>query len=265
MSSRYIKQLVFGVFYLAVFLAIGFGIFYFFRSQPTCFDKIQNQGEEGIDCGIVCDNSCRKILPVQVSSVEIFKIGEDDFDILAKLYNPNLEYGSSQVDYDLVLLDEGDKELDKRSASFYILPGQRKYLFLNSVKSNFDLRFAKIIVKNAKWEKLQLFDPQSVKFPINSGQFKTDSFDAVIFNDSNFDFDTVDIGVILYDVNDNVLGINLTNVNTLLARTERYFKVIWPRSINNVSRVEVQAQTNLLENSNFIKEHGTQEKFQEYY
>ena len=48
------KQLkIFSGFAVLVLLIVLGGIYYF-EPSPSCFDKIQNQNEEGIDCGGVC-------------------------------------------------------------------------------------------------------------------------------------------------------------------------------------------------------------------
>lgn len=263
--SRFAKQLVFGFIYLILFLLIGYGIYYLRQSTPSCVDGIQNQKEEGVDCGFVCGNSCRKILPIEVSSVQVFKVGRDDYDILAKVYNPNRDSGSPKVVFDLMLIGENDTELSRQSFEFYILPGQIRHIILTSIKSVTEIKKAKIIIKDVSWEKLSLFDPQTVSFIVRDKQFKQTEFGAIVRNESDFDFDTVDIGVILYDQNNNVIGLNKSNMNTLVSRTDRYFKVLWPTPIVGVFRVDVEPGTNLLNNQNFIRRYGTQEKFQEYY
>lgn len=263
--SRFAKQLVFGFIYLILILLIGYGIYYFRQSTPSCVDGIQNQNEEGVDCGLVCGNSCKKILPIDVSSVQVFKVGRDDYDILAKVYNPNSDLGSSKVVFDLILVDKDSAELSRRNFEFYILPGQIKHIILTSVKSTAEVQGAKIVIKDISWEKLSLFDPQMVSFIVRDKQFKQTEFGAIVRNESDFDFDTVDIGVILYDQNDNVIGLNKSNMNTLVSRTDRYFKVLWPIPIMGVFKVDVEPGTNLLNNLNFIRRYGTQEKFQEYY
>lgn len=262
---RFVKQLVFGVVYIVVILVIGYGIYYWLHPQPTCFDKIQNQNEEGVDCGLVCGNSCHIIMPLEVLSVKLFKVAEGDYDILTEIRNPNPDYGSSKIDYDLVLMGQSDEELNRQNYSFYILPGQTKHMVLNLANNNLNITRAQIEVKNIEWDKLNLFDPQLISFPVKNKQFNGVEFGAVVLNDSDFDFDTIDVAVILYDQNNNILGVNQSNINTLLSRTERYFKVLWPAPIEGVFRVDVEPSTNLLKNSNFLEKYGIQEKFQQYY
>src|SRR3989344_1396874 len=85
--------------------------------------------------------------------------------------------------------------------------------------------------------------------------------DSILYNNSNFDFDKIDVAVVLFDELDNVVGVNKTDIRTFISRTERGFSVNWPFILpENVARWDVEASTNLFENSNFIKNYGTQEK-----
>ena len=56
---RILKQTLFGLFFLAVFGGVVFWIYQSTRPVLTCFDKIQNQDEEGVDCGGKCQILCR--------------------------------------------------------------------------------------------------------------------------------------------------------------------------------------------------------------
>ena len=59
MSYKSRKQFFYGIIYLVIFGLIGAGIYFALTSkEATCFDGIQNQNEEGVDCGGSC-NTCK--------------------------------------------------------------------------------------------------------------------------------------------------------------------------------------------------------------
>jgi hypothetical protein len=95
---------------------------------------------------------------------------------------------------------------------------------------------------------------------------KESSLEAVIFNDSDFDFDTVYIDVVLRNSRGDVIAVNRSELNTFVARTERSFKATWPFSIGSaVDKIEIIPTTDLFQNSNFIKRYGSEvQKFQQY-
>lgn len=264
MDRRVLKQLLFGVSFLAIVSGIVFS-FYYLNTRPTCFDGIQNGKEIGVDCGGKCVKACLVILPLEVSFAEVLKIGDGDFDVVAEIHNPNPDLGSSNIEYDLVLLGQGSVELARqRYNNLYILPKQTKHIVLTSIKSNTDIVGAKIDIKNVTWEKLNnSFDVGTINFRVANSSFTGKEFTASVANESDFDFDIVDVSVILYDTEGEIIGVNRTTINTLLSKEEREFKAIWPNALEKVvARSSVEVDTNVFNNSNFIKRYGTPEEFQ---
>jgi len=268
MTSRTSKQLIIGLVFILIFGGAAYGLIdWFFIIEPTCFDQIQNGEEEGIDCGtLACGVACEEaIKPLQVSGEKLFKMGAGDYDFVAKIFNPNTSYGASEVRYSIALAGLGT-----RSGTTYILPGQTKYITVTSLRTDGDLpaqagvSSVGLKVDFAEWEKLDL-PPGEVNFISTREQFANSVFEGVAFNDSNYDFDTVDVSVILFDSSNSIIGINRTEIKTLASKTERAYKMTWPFPQNDVFRTEVQISTNLFENSNFIKSYGTQERFQKFY
>ncbi len=264
MEGRTQKQLIIGIIFVLILGGIGYGIAdKFFLVEATCFDNIQNGKEEGVDCGtLACGKVCEEpVRPLQVSEDKLFRIGAGDYDFVAKIFNPNTEYGASQVDYSIGLAGAGIKR-----GTTYLLPGQTKYLVLTSLRTSTETASAGLKVNSVQWEKINM--PAGEAEIVNRrGVFSQDktAFEGVIFNDSNYDFDSVDVSVILFDSSNFVVGVNRTEIRTLLAGTERSFKVVWPAPQDAAVRADVQISTNLFENSNFIKSYGTQERFQEFY
>ena len=264
MEVRQKKQLIIGsVFALLIAGAVYGLVDRFFIIEATCFDKVRNGKEEGVDCGtlacgIVCEEPVR---PLQVSEDKLIRIGLGDYDFVAKIFNPNTHYGASQIDYSIGLAGAGIKR-----GTTYLLPGQTKYVVATSLRTPTEVASAGLKVNSIQWEKINM-PAGEVELVNRRGVFSEDksSFEGVVFNDSNYDFDSVEVSVILFDSSNFIVGVNRTEIRTLLARTERSFKVIWPAPQNTAARADVQISTNLFENSNFIKSYGTQERFQEFY
>lgn len=264
MDGRIRKQLVIGFVFALILSGSGYGVFYkFFSVQVTCFDKIQNGKEDGVDCGaLACGMACEPvIMPINIISSQFFKVGQGDYDFVAQLSNPNTSYGASRVDYSV--------DAFGYYGSTYILPGQTKWLVLTSLRSSINVGDAKLIINNAQWEKLDM--PSNVvnfvlrrkdHHPTQTGT----KLDAVMYNDSNYDFDKIDVVVILFDNEGGIIGVGKTDIRTFVSRSERGFNVAWPFALpGTATRQDIEATTNLFENSNFIKSYGTQEKFQKFY
>ena len=266
MEKRQQKQLVIGLVFVLLIAGAVYGLVdRFFIIEATCFDKVQNGKEEGLDCGtLACGKVCEEpVKPLQVSGEKLLRIGPGDYDFVAEIVNPNASYGASEVTYSIALADLGT-----RQGTTYILPGQTKYIVLTSLRTDSEASSAGLKVNSVEWEKLNMPSGE-VNLMNRRGDFLNSasggSFEGVVFNDSNYDFDSVDVSIVLFDLSNNIVGVNRTEIRTLLAKTERSYKVTWPSQITNVARTSVQVSTNLFENSNFIKSYGTQERFQEFY
>ncbi|PIR41981.1 MAG: hypothetical protein COV30_00845 [Candidatus Yanofskybacteria bacterium CG10_big_fil_rev_8_21_14_0_10_37_15] len=277
MIGRLQKQIIIGLIFIFVSGSIFYSIFdRFFLIEATCFDGIQNGKEEGVDCGtLACGFSCQEpFKPLEISEEKLFQIGRGDYDFIARMFNPNTSYGASEITYSITF-----SGLGTRQGVTYILPGQTKYIVLTSLLFDEDSFVggkeavaADLKITSVKWEKLNI--PSGEINLINrrgdftnliSGGF----FEGVVFNDSNYDFDKAEVLVILFsnetENNNKIVGVNKTEIRTLLSKTERSYRMSWLSEVPDVAKVDVQISTNLFENSNFIKNYGTQERFQEFY
>lgn len=271
LSLRSVRRIIIGLIFLAVFALTGFGIKTVVTPTPTCTDGVMNGEEEGIDCGLfACNKYCEPDLaPPKVLSTKLIQAGKGDYDFVAEIENPHRQFGASEVHYELILLNDSGNELLKREGVFYILPGQTKFLILPFLTTQNNVANIELKIKSAKWQRIDSLEGMNLvvrneRFISNSNG--GGSVNAVIFNDSDFDFDMIDIDVILYDHKKEIIGVNKSNIRTFVARSERAFQVVWPFPIQgSISKIDVRPSTNLFENSNFIKAYGSEvEKFQNY-
>lgn len=263
------KQLVIGLIFILIIGAIGYGfVDYLFIIEPTCLDNIQSGIEEGVDCGLLaCGTACEPpILPLNVVSQKLIEVRSGDYDFVAQINNPNPFFGASRVRY---TINFGGTLSDK-SGTFYILPGQTRFIIINGIRSDGALTNAFLDIVEVEWEKVETFE--NISFPIQRKSYTVvdkngvfSELEAVILNSSDFDFDKVEVGVILFNERNDVAAVNKTDIRTFLSRTERHFKVSWPTELPVTVRQDIEVLTNVFENANFIRRYGTQEKFQKYY
>lgn len=256
MNGRVQKQLIIGLIFVLILSGIGYGIYSGLVTKTSCTDGIQNGKEEGLDCGtLACGVVCQEpIQPLEVLIEKVIEVRSGDYDFVAQISNPNTQYGASRIEYSIPEFN--------RSGSSYILPGQTKYLVITSLKSGQPRVNAKLSINSVEWEKLNMPENEVNFEMVRSGQ---SLFEGVLFNNSNYDFDTVEVSVILFDELDSIVGVNKTEIKTFLSKTERGFLVQWSLEQKGISRTHFEISTNLFENSNFIKSYGTQEKFQKFY
>ncbi len=152
---RTTKQALYGGVYLAIILLISTWLFFFFvKPAPSCFDKKQNQNEEGIDCGGICAQIC---LPADLQPISIVEEPEtffptaDKTTVLARIKNPNDSHGAF-ISYVITLYNKNNQSLATFSENTTIYPSQVRYVIVPSAEvenakervERADLRFTKV-------------------------------------------------------------------------------------------------------------------------
>jgi len=268
MLSRTQKRIFIGSVYILILVVIAGGTLYI-KFRPTCSDGIQNGQEEDVDCGtLACGQVC--VSPVQalvVQKAQLVKTPVGDFDMAALVYNPNVGYGTDSAEYDLIISDSSGNEISRLNGSFYILPGQTKYIVRTSIRNISDNSSVQMKINSVDWQKL--ISTQDINFiitreAVTPGNNQT-TYQAIIVNNTNFDFDTIDVSMVVTDASGAIIATNTTNFQTFLSQENRSIKVVWPFVLPADARIQTEVGTNVFNNANFLKRNGTQEKFQQYY
>lgn len=224
------------------------------------------------DAPFATPSSTVLISPLLVSSQKLLKVGDRDYDFLAEIKNPNFDFGAADVFYELSLFEGAGGPTATKTGSMSLLPGQSRFEIISPIRTGAEISRAEFKITSVTWERLKEFIPQNI-FSVKNQKYSLlpqgqgfSRLSGTLFNNSNFDFDRVDVFVVLYGRDASVLAVNKTDARTMLAKTERFFEVKWPASFKGeVSRIEISIHTDIFKNSNFLKEHGTEERFQNFY
>jgi len=211
--------------------------------------------------------------PIEVISQDLLEVREGDYDFVAKVRNPNAEYGSSLVNYTIIFYDNQNIERESKRGSFYILPGQTKYIAEKEIALGMEAADAKLKIISVDWQKLDLLGLDGVDLPVANPEYARPDdphiFGKVagrIYNNSDFDVDRVDVTVVLAGEDGTPIAVSLTDIRTFLAQTVRGFEVFWFQPFEGVpATVHAEADTNVFENDNFIRTHGGHEQFQQLF
>lgn len=271
-KQRKNKQIIIAVSFFLFWGLVGFGASRLFAEGPTCFDGIQNQGEQGIDCGGPC-KPCPPILEkIKVLKVEAVRADSQSFDLLARIENPNREYGGSEVSYRFEIFDQENALIKKVEGVTFIFPSQAKYVIetpVNLLASPWKVSFS---IQNVNWQRLANFENVGLEIyekkytELPPGQAYVSKASGIVQNTSNFDYKKIEIVVVLYDSRENIINFQRTEMLTFYANDKRYFEVSWRKPIyKKVQRFDMEAYTNLFLDETFMKRHGTKEKYQQYY
>jgi len=273
MNKRLIKQIIIAFVLILILSGFGFLAYYFSRPGPTCTDGIQNQSEEGIDCGGPC-TSCdvASLEEVKVIWAKVIPAQNNFYDLAAQIRNLNQNHGSGEVSYKFELYDDTGNIVVQRSGQTFILPNQTKYLTQTRVMANRLVSQVRLSFSEINWQRIedyqspQLFIQQKEYRLLGSEEAGFSQARAVLVNKSSFDFDRIDIDILLFDASRNLLALNSTEMRTLLSGQERDFIAIWFSPIEGqVSFVEMEPETNVFNPDNYLSTGGRMpERFQEY-
>ncbi len=278
MGYRLRKQLFIISGFLIILALVVIGYYFInLRKPATCTDGIQNQDEEGVDCGGPCSFSCERltIKDIQIDWVKYLDLKNNRYDLIARIKNPNPNYGVSDLKYAFKIFDSAGKEIKSQVGESFILPNQQKYLIEGGVALDSKIGKVELSIEptaQKDWTRIGE-DYQSPNIYVLNRQFSplanppgASQITGLIKNDSSFDFDRIVVSIVLYDSKKQIIGVNKTEARTMVAGEERYFNSIWFSPINQdeVSSIDIQTETNILSDENFMRKYGAPEKFQEY-
>lgn len=255
--------------YLTIFLSVSFLVYMIIKPNPTCFDGKKNQTEDGIDCGGVCQSCDREIKAEDLKILEKYFVygNNNNYDIMAKIDNPNSRYGAAKFSYEFDLLDKDGNSLAKRKGETFILPGETKYVIELNLTSSANPFTAEFKIENVEWE--EFLGYEEPRLGIYNKSFSAESGKGEVFgllkNESYFDFNSIEIDIILRDKSGNPLALGKSEMRTISSQQERDFKIFWPYNFSReVGEVEIRAEADVFDpNNSYIKKY-TPQKFQNY-
>jgi len=235
--NRFFKQFLFGA---ILFVIIAGSIVWIYRgvifTTANCFDEVQNQSEEGIDCGIICGISCEQkyLKSLSYSDLTIFRLG-DLASVYFNLDNINKNFGLKEFKYQIDFYGFADKLLSSVIGESFIYPDQNRDAVSGSKKIVEagqkvlgEIKYAKVSFLNLNWKPSSEF--RSIKLENqNLRTYKDGDFFAVsgvIKNLYSFDIPQIEISAFLMDKSGNVIGISKTKFENLPIFGEREYKVL---------------------------------------
>ena len=233
--NRFLKQLVYGVGFLAVLGAVIFGFYLIFLKQPqSCFDKKQNQGEEGIDCGGPCEQFCvaSDTKPVELlGKPRVFYVGGNS-SLLAQVQNPNSALALERFDYEFALKGDGGAVLKTISGSSFIYAREVKYLFVPRLDiSAAQVQSVDFVFKNPAWIPAEDF----VKPVVRAQNFRTEpeggdlAVSGTVINEHSRSVRSVSVIAVFYGKFGQSLGASQTVIDNVAVGESRPFTVRYPK------------------------------------
>ena len=263
MNKRSTKKIIIALVFFFAIAAISWGVISLTKYEPqvkeTCYDGKQNQKEEGVDCGGPCAVECNKI---DILSVKYIYIKDGFYSTVAEVRNLDQNQGADNIPYVFELLNSAGKVVGKKNGSTFILPNQKKYIVEPRLESSQNVSRARLSFRDSavSWQRVdeKFQSPFLVirdkEYRLLVGEPGYSQATGVVINKSNIGFDVVEAKVVLFDTEGEIIGVNSTEINTLIPEQERYFETTWFDNIRgNVTEVSMSAETNIFKESNVIR------------
>ena len=246
LSWGFKKQLsFFGVFAFVTLLIVGAGV-YFFWPDPTCYDRRQNQKEDGVDCGgpncIPCSGQIKDLSTIWTRSLKISE-GLYDFAALVENGNPFLKAG--RFSYLVKFYDSNNILIAIKENATFAEAGEKFVIFepnistQNRIPVRADLEIDK---KTINWDKVESkplqIDILKTNRLLDAGELPPPRLEADIKNQSKGVYRNIEATVVLMG-RDLVLGVSKTIIERLDIDETNTLVFTWPASIEGVDRVEI--------------------------
>lgn len=244
-----------GVVIVMIAVVLGYGIYKsFFNEEPTCFDGKQNQNERCVDGGGVCSRVC----PMDAKTIvprwsRVFNVSQGVWSVVAYVENQNPTAGVQKINYEFRVYDENNILAGTPlTGSTFIGPNERTAIFEspidtgNRIPTEVFFKFTSApewITTDKKYTVPQISSRNSSL--VYNSVTKTTQLSADVVNETLFDYQDIEMVVILYDEAGNALTASKTYVENLPQQTSQKIYFTWPQTFDRaVTRIEIIPRLN---------------------
>jgi hypothetical protein len=192
----------------------------------------------------------------KVSDVTLATSGPGNFAAVVQVSNQNLDLSVNNVPYVFTFYNAQKQQIYQYQATLFLLPNQTKYVTAPTFTPSGQIAFADFeLPQTIAWQK-RLNIPAvnfSTSLPQTFEQYSPLAFVAQgdFVNSSPYTLSKVRLTFVLFDQNQNIIGVSQRDESTVAPFERRAYKQLWPNmTAGNLSRVDVTADTNTLDPNN---------------
>jgi hypothetical protein len=238
----------------AVFIVIvGYVVYKTVLSRPeTCFDGIQNQNEQGIDCSGVCSRVCafqaKTIVPLWS---QVFQVTKGVHSVVAYVENQNVTAGVKKINYEFRVYDDQNiLASEPIKGSTFIGPNDKTAIFESPVQTGNRIpktvffKFATVpdwITTDARYQVPQLKTSNTIL----TNETSAPKLSADIVNDTLFNYKNIPVVAIVYDTDGNAINASQTYLESIAQQSSETVYFTWPEKFERpVGRIEIIPRVN---------------------
>lgn len=205
---------------------------------PTCADNVQNQGEQGIDCGGPCPYLCtaQEQPPIVLFTQVLNVYGRTD--LVAEVENKNANAAAKSVPYTISLYNTKHSLVKKISGTIDLLPGTTEPIYIPGIYSGTQKvtsAFLSIDPSSPEWFTLAQgsYVVPIVSNTTKSGTVSHPRVQATITNPSISLLTDVQVIIFVYNAQNNIIAASSTILPSLQEQGEAIATFTWNNAFSS--------------------------------
>ncbi|MDE1919635.1 MAG: hypothetical protein KGH56_02950 [Patescibacteria group bacterium] len=218
---RFFILLVLGAIIVAIIALLSIATFY---KTPSCTDGIQNQSEEGVDCGGPCPYLCTAMVePPTILFTKALTNSAGRTDVIASVENKNASAAAKDVPYRITLYGANQALIQEAAGTIDLPPAATEPVFVPGVASGKQVVFGAFLSIDAsapQWFRVA-GDPRiipSVSSATEDGTASAPRVEAVLVNSSTSALSNVQAIVMVRGVQGDIIAASRTIVPSIPAQ-----------------------------------------------
>ncbi len=239
------RQILYYIVAWIIFSILSFFVWQtFLTTEPTCFDRVQNGTESGVDCGGSCALLCRDTAKAPTMLwARAFESAPHTYTAVAYLRNNNvaISAGARNVRYIFSLYDEKNVLVAEREGVLDIPPVLTVpvvELGIDSGTRNVARAFFKLTDQEIAWVVVPKESIQKLRVS-NVRPYQDNRVVATIVNDSFDDAKRVHATAVLFDSEGIARGATRATVAEVSGKSSETVTFTWPEALFNIINQEV--------------------------
>jgi len=230
-SSERKNKYLFGMF-LIIVIPIAIILYFVLYTAPTCSDGKFNQGEEGIDCGGPCELVCSfKTADPIVKWSRAVETTQDVYGAVALIENTNMFAEAYNLSYVFKLYDSNGILINERFGKAYIPNNLIFPIFEGNLQvgNRIPTKASFEFIEKASWREVTELNEKIVLSNIEYVEKnKSPRVLAKIENKSVRDVRDLELIVLLYDTDNNLVNSSKTIIDSLKKDSSQNLIFTWP-------------------------------------
>lgn len=224
-----------------VLLALLYIYSAFFTTVPTCFDRVQNGNERGVDCGGSCALICQSDAKApKVLWSRVFETSPGYYTAAAYIQNDNIGAGAKSVGYSFQIFDSRNQLIIERDGVVDLQPAQTVPIIEPNIPIH-NQTPARVLFGFAAPPEWQYVQAGSLpRLSVKGQDLAPDGsrLSATVTNDSLLDAPSATVSAVLFDASGTARA---ASKSTISVREKSSVPVVftWPGGVTDIVRAEI--------------------------